>query len=104
MELPYHVTPTFAGHSLAVEACAVSEDMPGGRARTGTAQILYMPPHGDQVLQVFGKSESASGPACPAKVQGLAGLIGNTPLVRIASLSEATGCEVSAATHFAVTL
>lgn len=49
------------------------------------------------MLQVFGKSDSlASGPACPAKVQGLAGLIGNTPLVRVASLSEATGCEVNA--------
>lgn len=49
-----------------------------------------------ELLQVFEKSDSAaSGPTCPAKVQGLAGLIGNTPLVRIASLSEATGCEVN---------
>lgn len=49
------------------------------------------------MLQVFGKSDSpASGRACPAKVQGLAGLIGNTPLIRVASLSEATGCEVNA--------
>lgn len=48
------------------------------------------------MLQVFSKSDRpASGPACPAKVQGLAGLIGNTPLVRVASLSEATGCEVN---------
>jgi len=43
--------------------------------------------------------QPASG-ARPAKrstcaVQELAGLIGNTPLVRIASLSSATGCEVS---------
>lgn len=101
--MPYYAPPTFAGHSLAVEACAVSEDMPGRRARTGTAQTHYMPPLGEYVLQVFSKSESASGPACPAKVQGLAGLIGNTPLVRIASLSEATGCEVSASTHSAAT-
>ena len=28
-------------------------------------------------------------------VDGIAGLIGNTPLVRIRSLSELTGCEVS---------
>lgn len=33
-------------------------------------------------------------------VQGLAGLIGNTPLVRIASLSCATGCEIVAKAEF----
>lgn len=48
------------------------------------------------VLQVLGTANAeASGSACLAKAQGLAGLIGNTPLVRIASLSEATGCEVT---------
>ena len=58
--------------------------------------VLCPPPKID-ALQVFGKAaNSAAGPACPAKVQGLAGLIGNTPLVRIATLSVATGCEVNA--------
>ena len=33
-------------------------------------------------------------------VAGIAGLIGNTPLVRITSLSELTGCEVHALQHF----
>ena len=46
------------------------------------------------MFSTFGNAPS--GPTCAAKVQGLAGLIGNTPLVRIASLSEATGCEVNA--------
>ena len=31
----------------------------------------------------------------PQVAQGLLGLVGRTPLVRIKSLSEATGCEVS---------
>ena len=33
----------------------------------------------------------------PGVVEGVAGLVGNTPLVRITSLSEATGCEASGA-------
>lgn len=35
--------------------------------------------------------------ARPGIVEGVAGLVGNTPLVRIISLSEATGCEASVA-------
>lgn len=31
--------------------------------------------------------------------QGVLGAIGNTPLIRINSLSEATGCEVSCSMH-----
>ena len=31
----------------------------------------------------------------PGIVEGVVGLVGNTPLVRITSLSEATGCEAS---------
>lgn len=33
-------------------------------------------------------------------VDGVAGLIGNTPLMRIQSLSEATGCEILAKAEF----
>ena len=62
-----------------------------------SAHFHSVPPLESEVLQVFGTSaNAASGPTCPAKVQGLAGLIGNTPLVRIESLSQATGCEVNA--------
>ena len=32
--------------------------------------------------------------SAPAVVNGVVGAIGNTPLIRINSLSEATGCEV----------
>ena len=67
------------------------------RNRTSQRMFVLCPPPKIESLQVFGKAaNAAAGPACPAKVQGLAGLIGNTPLVRIASLSVATGCEVNA--------
>ena len=47
-----------------------------------------------QVLELLcGKPDSK--PAATA-VNGLVGLVGDTPLTRIASLSEATGCEVQA--------
>lgn len=36
-----------------------------------------------------------TGPERPGVVDGLAGLVGGTPLVRIGSLSDATGREVS---------
>lgn len=45
-----------------------------------------------QVLELlYGRSDTK---ASATAVDGLAGLVGNTPLVRIGSLSEATGCEV----------
>ncbi|KAL3133324.1 hypothetical protein ABBQ38_007201 [Trebouxia sp. C0009 RCD-2024] len=77
-------------------------DVLGAAAATGAVATVWLLRHAlyQKICQVFGKSESASGPACPAKVQGLAGLIGNTPLVRIASLSEATGCEILAKAEF----
>lgn len=36
----------------------------------------------------------------PAVVHGVAGAIGNTPLIRIASLSDATGCEILGKAEF----
>ena len=41
--------------------------------------------------------QNCSNSLCPTYVKGVAGLIGNTPLVKISSLSEVTGCQVMAA-------
>lgn len=52
--------------------------------------------HGD------GRSQAGTGvitpnvPQPPPIVDGIEGCIGNTPLIRIRSLSEATGCEILA--------
>lgn len=47
------------------------------------------------VIQAWLRGEAYCGPhRAPAVCQGLADLVGNTPLVRLRSLSEQTGCEV----------
>ncbi len=47
----------------------------------------------NKCLQRFGKSPEKSGEQIKA---GIEGCIGNTPLIKIKSLSEATGCEILA--------
>lgn len=49
---------------------------------------------GDSALQKDGQLLVRPGP--PPIVEGIEGCIGNTHLVRIKSLSEATGCEILA--------
>ncbi|DBB09331.1 hypothetical protein WJX82_005605 [Trebouxia sp. C0006] len=52
----------------------------------------------DKLFQPANGARPAKKSVCA--VQGLAGLIGNTPLVRIASLSCVTGCEIVAKAEF----
>jgi len=46
------------------------------------------------------RSQSISGPLIPPVPEGIEGCIGNTPLFKIKSLSEATGCTILAKAEF----
>ena len=50
-------------------------------------ESAHLPEHSDALVARHGP---------PAVVEGIEGCIGNTPLFRIKSLSEATGCEILA--------
>lgn len=59
--------------------------------------LAHPPPslqHWLQLVQGWVPRPTNGGRAAGGPVEGLPGLIGNTPLVRIKSLSEQTGCEV----------
>lgn len=61
--------------------------------------IGIVPAHSQtDALQLRATSRAASAAAArpppPSVVEGVLGAIGNTPLVRIASLSAETGCEI----------
>ncbi|EFR02128.1 cysteine synthase 2 [Nannizzia gypsea CBS 118893] len=56
--------------------------------------------NGHSIINGIGYPESPPKPQPPPIVDGIEGCIGNTPMVRIRSLSEATGCEILAKAEF----
>ena len=62
--------------------------------KRGHRRVLFEGLSKDPIRNSTSSSTCVSGP--PAIVDGIEGCIGNTPLIRIKSLSEATGCEILA--------